>query len=96
MNRIRVLCLLTATLATTAAAGERRFEWTTKSAEARQLLSELQGRIESFQLGPANLELAQKLVAADPAFAIGQYYLSVVTPDQDEGGKVYDKSRELA
>lgn len=96
MTRMRALCLLTVTLATGATAGERHFEWTTQSSEARQLLSELQNRIESFQLGPANLELAQKLAAADPNFAIGQYYLAVVTPDQDQAGKTYDKARELA
>ncbi len=57
-----------------------RFEWTTKSAEARQGLTELQQRIESFQFGAASVELAQKIVAADPAFAMGSYYLSAVTP----------------
>jgi tetratricopeptide (TPR) repeat protein len=57
-----------------------RFEWTTKSAEAKDRLRELQQRIESFQFGPANAELAQKIVAADPSFALGVYYLSAVTP----------------
>lgn len=57
-----------------------RFEWTTTSAEAKQGLRELQQRIESFQFGPANAELAQKIVAADPSFALGVYYLSAVTP----------------
>ena len=57
-----------------------RFEWTTKSAEAKQGLAELQQRIENFQFGPQNAELAQKIVAADPAFAMGVYYLSAVTP----------------
>ena len=32
--------------------------------EAKKLLFELQGRIENFQLGPANVELAKKIVAA--------------------------------
>ncbi len=57
-----------------------RFEWATKSAEAKQGLAELQQRIENFQLGPANADLAQKIVVADPAFAMGTYYLSAVTP----------------
>jgi tetratricopeptide (TPR) repeat protein len=62
-----------------------RFEWTTKSAEAKQILAELQQRIENFQFGPANAEIAQKLVAADPQFAIGTYYLSAVTtPPENE------------
>lgn len=57
-----------------------RFEWTTKSAEAKRGLAELQQRIENFQFGPANIELARKIVSADPAFAMGTYYLSAVTP----------------
>ncbi len=73
----------------------RGFDWKTKSPEALKLLKELQGRIENFQGGPQNLELAQKVVAADPEFAMGTYYLSVVTPDQDEALKLYEKSREL-
>lgn len=73
----------------------RRFEWTTKSAEAKKLLGELQMNIENFQAGPANLELARKIVTADPSFAMGQYYLSAVTPGPD-GEKEYLKARELA
>jgi tetratricopeptide (TPR) repeat protein len=82
----RVLYLALAATAATSGADARaagkgaRFEWTTKSAEAKQGLAELQQRIESFQFGPANAELAQKIVAADPSFAMGVYYLSAVTP----------------
>ena len=62
-----------------------RFEWTTKSAEAKKTLAELQQRIENFQFGPANAEIAQKIVAADPQFAMGTYYLSAVTaPPENE------------
>jgi tetratricopeptide (TPR) repeat protein len=68
--------------AKTAKAGAR-FEWTTKSAEAKQGLAELQQRIESFQLGPANVALARKIVTADPEFAMGTYYLSAVAPPPD-------------
>ena len=101
MTRVRALCLLlVATLASASAfAGTtkgRSFEWTTKSAEAKKLLGELQGRIESFQFGAANVELAKKIVAADPSFAMGVYYLSAVTPDPVEAEKHYQKSRELA
>jgi tetratricopeptide (TPR) repeat protein len=73
----------------------RAFEPGTKSAEARSMLAELRQRIETFQAGPGNAELAQKIVAADPGWAMGQYYLSVVTPG-DEALKHYDKARELA
>ena len=72
--------LLQAAEAESSASKGARFEWTTKSAEAKQGLAELQQRIENFQFGPANAQLAQKIVAADPSFAMGMYYLSAVTP----------------
>jgi tetratricopeptide (TPR) repeat protein len=75
---------LAAALATGAAAEPaakgKRFEWTTQSAAAKQGLLELQQRIESFQFGPETIAAAQKVVAADPGFAMGVYYLSAVTP----------------
>ncbi len=58
----------------------KKFELTTKSEEAKKGLLELQMRIENFQFGPSNVELAQKVVAADPQFALGMYYLSAVAP----------------
>jgi tetratricopeptide (TPR) repeat protein len=81
----RILFLgLAAALAASGAAeparSGKRFEWTTTSSEAKQGLLELQQRIESFQFGPPTIELARKIVAADPAFAMGVYYLSAVTP----------------
>lgn len=106
MNRVPALCLLAAVAAgpsavvaapaSPAAAAGRHFEWTTRSEEAKRLLAELQSRIESFQFGAANVELANKLVAADPSFAMGEYYLSAVLPDPDESLRHYQKSRELA
>jgi tetratricopeptide (TPR) repeat protein len=57
-----------------------KFEWSTKSAEAKQLLTDLQARIENFQFGTDTLEAAKKLVAADPDWAMGEYYLSAVAP----------------
>ena len=97
----RVLYLALAALAAAGAADTHaagkgaRFEWTTKSAEAKQGLAELQQRIENFQFGPANAELAQKIVAADPAFAMGVYYLSAVTPPPDNETHL-EKAVELA
>ena len=82
-------------LAAPAGPAGRRFEYKSKSEEARKLLFELQGRIENFQFGPANVEIAKKIVALDPAFAMGQYYLSAVTPGPD-AEKEYLKARALA
>ncbi|HUG52272.1 MAG TPA: tetratricopeptide repeat protein [Vicinamibacteria bacterium] len=101
MIRVPAVCLAAAValgpaLAAAEAPAGRRFEWSTKSPEAKRLLTELQSRIESFQFGPANVELARKLVAADPGWAMGAYYLSAVLPDPAEGEKAYQKSRELA
>src|SRR5262249_26555662 len=73
-----------------------RFEWSTKSREAKKLLTELQGRIESFQFGPDTVALAEKASAADPAWCLGEYYISAVLPTPAEAQKHLDKSVELA
>ena len=78
-----------------AATSSGKFEWTTKSAEARRLIGELQGRIENFQFGTETTALAQKLEAADPQFAMGIYYLSAVAPPP-ENQKHLDRAVELA
>ena len=88
------VAVLAATAASAAPAG-RRFEYKSKSEEARKLLFELQGRIENFQFGPENVERAKKIVALDPGFVMGQYYLSAVTPGPD-AEKEYLKAREMA
>jgi tetratricopeptide (TPR) repeat protein len=99
MARSRCLCMvLTLAMGISAVyAGQttRRFEWATQSAEAKTLLKELQQRIEHFQVGQANIDLARKIVALDPGFAMGQYYLSAVMPGPD-GEKEYRKALELA
>ena len=84
----RILTLVFAVALAGAAAADpatpaKRFEWTTKSAEAKAHLLALQQRIESFQFGMETIAAAQELVAADPEFAIGVYYLSAVTPPPD-------------
>jgi tetratricopeptide (TPR) repeat protein len=60
------------------------------------MLSELQGRIENFEAGPALTDLARKIVAADPGFAMGAYYLSAVPPTPDEGPKLLSRAVELS
>src|SRR5688572_15055313 len=103
MKKIRAVALVAGALLTATSApaevkgaGGRRFEYATRSPEARKLLFELQGRIENFQFGAANFELAKRIVALDPTFALGQYYLSVVTPVPAEAEKEYMKALELA
>src|SRR5688572_20184064 len=103
MKNVRAVALAAgALLAATSAFAEakgpagRKFEYKSTSAEARKLLFELQARIENFQAGPENLELAKKIVALDPTFALGQYYLSAVTPVPAEAEKEYMKALELA
>jgi tetratricopeptide (TPR) repeat protein len=76
-------------------AAEKKFEWTTESAEAKSLLADLQARIENFEAGPHLAEIARKIVAADPEFAMGQYYLSAVTPP-NEGPAHLEKAVALA
>jgi tetratricopeptide (TPR) repeat protein len=78
-----------------AIAAEKKFELKTESEEAKTLLADLQARIESFEAGPHLTEIAQKIVAADPKFAMGQYYLSVFVPP-NEGPAQLEKAVELA
>jgi len=82
-------------IAAPAVAGSGKFEWTTKSADAKKRLADLQARIENFQFGPDTVAAAEKLVAADPNFAIGVYYLSAVAPPPDNQ-KHLDRAVELS
>ncbi len=100
MVRIRAFCaVIAASLVSTALlAGvvpAARFDWKTSSGEAKKLLTELQARVEAFQTGPENLEIAKKIVELDPDFAMGQYYLSAVAPAPD-AEKEYRKALKLA
>jgi tetratricopeptide (TPR) repeat protein len=97
MSKMRLMCAIMAlTLSAAALADDTaRFEWTTQSDDAKRMLRELQMNIETFKTGPENLELAKKIVAADPNFAMGRYYLSAVSSPPD-AEKEYLKARELA
>jgi tetratricopeptide (TPR) repeat protein len=77
------------------AAPLRAFSWTTSSTEAKAKLVLLQQRIESFQFGPENAAVAREIIAADPDFAMGHYYLSA-TLSPAEGQAPLDKAVELA
>ena len=86
-------------VAATAAAAEAKgpaktMPMTTKSPAAHDQLVELQRRIETFQF-TGNEERAKQIVAADPDFALGVYYLSAVTPGPGNQQHL-DKAVELA
>jgi Flp pilus assembly protein TadD len=51
----------------------------------------LQLRIENFQVGPENLELAKKIVAADPSFAMGVARAYEKLGQKQEAKKTYQK-----
>jgi len=77
----------------------RRFEWTTKSAVAKQRLLDVQQRIESFQFGAETVAAARRLVEADPEFAMGVYYLSAVAPppeNETQLGKAVTLARKAS
>jgi tetratricopeptide (TPR) repeat protein len=97
-SRVRAGAIACAALLATAVfSGEkagRAFSLSTRSKEAREGLVELQRRIENQQFGPANVDLARRIVAADPSFAMGAYYLSAVTYPADP--RLLDKARGLA
>lgn len=77
------------------AGSEKKFEWTTNSEEAKRLLFDVQMRVEDFQFGNQIIEAAQKVVEADPEFAMGEYYLSAVMPPPGNQAHL-DRSVELA
>jgi tetratricopeptide (TPR) repeat protein len=85
---------LVLTAGASAAEPTGKFEWSTKSAEATRLLTDLQARIENFQLGSDTVEAAKKLVAADPEWAMGEYYLSAMMPAPDNQAHL-DKAVKL-
>jgi tetratricopeptide (TPR) repeat protein len=79
----------------TAAPKEKRFEWSTKSEEAKAEAMGVVNAIETFQFGPQVLEHAKKAVAADPSFAFGQYLVATFTPPPAAAAEL-EKALELA
>lgn len=96
MRRAFAALILSASLFQPARAGEaRRFELSTSSKDAKELLGRLQANVENLVFGSSNLELARKLVAADPDWCLGVYYQSAVTPPP-ENQKLLARAAELA
>jgi tetratricopeptide (TPR) repeat protein len=80
-------------LASAAAGAEsaKTLEWSTKSEAARKQLAEVRRLVEVFGAPQAQ---AEKLVAADPEWCMGEYYLSAVATSDNQ--KHLDRSVELA
>jgi tetratricopeptide (TPR) repeat protein len=79
-----------------AAGNGKRFEFTTKSKEAREAVAQIVYKIETFQGGPDLNVTARKAVEADPNFAFGYYLLGTTSPTPQEGKPHIDKAIELA
>ncbi len=97
-NRVRRMgawLLLVTSVAVPAGAKGRTLEWSSRSDEAKNLLREVHARVENFQFGPATADVARKVVAADPRWALGMYYLSATTPPPENQTHL-DKAVELA
>src|SRR5581483_7438968 len=98
--RIALGVLLSSVLAAGAfAAGKangKRFEFTTKSKDARDAVAQIVYKIETFQGGPDVNALARKAVEADPNFAFGYYLLGTTAATPQEAKPSIDKAVELA
>jgi tetratricopeptide (TPR) repeat protein len=70
----------------------KKYEWSTKSEEARKGLLDVRQKVETFG---ANQQLAEKVLAADPEWCMAEYYVSALTPPPD-GQKHLDKAVELS
>lgn len=80
-----VILLLTGLPAYAQQTVSKKFVFTTKSREAREVAGQAIKMIESFQPAPEILPLAQKAVAADPDFAFAHYLLATFTPPPQPG-----------
>ena len=75
-----VLLVSLAAFASSDKANGKKIPLTTKSKEAREMVSRAVYAIESFQFGPQFLPEIQKALEADPEFAFAHYLLATVTP----------------
>src|SRR6185436_19664882 len=96
MLAVLVLTLLgTAAFAAKAANG-KKIEFSTESKEAKEYVSQIVFRVETFQFGPDVTALAKKSVEVDPNFAFGYYLLATTSPTPEDVRKYSDKAVELA
>ena len=85
-------------LAATVHAGEsapKAFPAGSESPEAAAAIQKLQQRIENLQFGPANQELAQAAIEADPEFALAYLYVAYqFPPDLEALAKAEDLAKK--
>jgi tetratricopeptide (TPR) repeat protein len=96
--RIAVCMVVACAIAASAfAAGNgKRFEFTTKSKEAKEAVAQIVYKVETFQGGPDVNAIARKAVEADPNFAFGYYLLGTTAATPQEAKLSIDKAIELA
>src|SRR5688572_11998010 len=75
---------------------KRKIEFTTSSKEAKEYVSQIVFRVETFQFGPDVTALAKKSVEVDPSFAFGYYLLATTSPTPEEAKANSDKAVEFA
>ena len=80
----------------TKADAKRKIEFTTSSKEAKEYVSQIVFRVETFQFGPDVTALAKKSVEVDPNFAFGYYLLATTSPTPEEVKLNSDKAVEFA
>ena len=93
---ILVLLGVSSALGSTRANDKRKIEFTTASKEAKEIVSKIVFRVETFQFGPDVTALAKKSVEADPKFAFGYYLLATTSPTPEEVKANSEKAVELA
>lgn len=80
----------------TKADAKRKIEFKTSSKEAREYVSQIVFRVETFQFGPDVNALAKKSVEVDPNFAFGYYLLATTSATPEEVKLNSDKAVEFA
>ena len=93
---LALTCALAAGAFAAGKANGKRFEFTTKSKEARDAVAQIVYKVETFQGGPDVNAIARKAVEADPNFAFGYYLLGTTAATPQEAKPNIDKAVELA
>ena len=94
---LALLILAASTAAgSTKADAKRKIEFTTSSKEAKEYVSQIVFRVETFQFGPDVNALARKSVEVDPNFAFGYYLLATTSATPEEVKANSEKAVEFA